>query len=145
MLTVDSASLVKLPGYQLPHLVSVGVVPGCLGNGDISAGTNEQNQVTVTVGSQSVQLLPIRGYRMHTGDSSCVPTLVYVVQDLVPGRYAAAGLQLVVTAGGRKQTVTGYDGVFVWYFGSGGEPSTSQYQARFNAASSAQSSFYRQD
>jgi hypothetical protein len=143
MVTVESASLIALPGFRLPDLIDVGAVPGCLGQANISANADPQNNVSVTVNGHDVVLIPIQGYRLRTGNARCVPTLVYEVQDGQPGEYAVAGLKLDVISGGRTDSVTADDGDFIWYFSGSSAPTKSQYNARYNAAAAAQSAYWQ--
>ena len=141
--TVESASLIALPGYRLPRLTYVGAVPGCVGSSSVSANDAANNTVSVTVNDRAVQLIPIHGYQLRTGNSKCVPVVVYEVQDNVPGQFAVAGLKLDVLSGGRTGSVIAYDGDFVWYVTSASVPTNSQYNARFNAASAAHWAYWQ--
>ena len=140
--TVESASLIALPGFRLPHLVKVGAVPGCLGNENISAYADTYTKVSVIANGHAVRLVPIRGLGMRTGNTKCVPTFVYEVQDDRTGPFAVAGLRLAVLAGGRAESVTALDGTFVWYF-TGSGPPQAQYNARLSAAEAAQQGYFQ--
>ncbi len=143
--TVLRASLFALPGFKLPRLVGLGVVPGCAGSDNmLEASTNEQDQVEVTGNGHPLRPLPLKGYRMRTGDAKCAPAFVYTVLSTLPGDYAAGGLRLTVQAGSQTQTVLAYDGVFVWYYAYGAAPSNDLYNQRWNAASSAEDELYNE-
>jgi hypothetical protein len=141
--TVESARLIALPGFRLPQLITVGVFPGCTWNATISATAEPNNNVAVTVNDHNVRLIPIHGYQMRTGNAKCVPTLVYEVQDNEPGQYALAGLKLEVMSGGRTDSVTVYDGDFVWYVRGPFIGPPSRYNALYNAAEAAQSAYWQ--
>jgi hypothetical protein len=141
--TVESASLIALPGYRLPHLINVGAVPGCLFTKGISASADSHNNVSVTVSGHNVRLIPIHGYQLRTGNSRCVPTLVYELQEDEPGQFADAGLNLDVRSGGRTESVTVHEGEFVWYRTSDSAPTNSQFNARCDAVAAAQSAYWR--
>ena len=138
--TVLRASLIALRGFKLPRLVSVGVVPGCAGSdNDLFPTSNDQDQIGVTANGRQLQLLPLAGDRMRTGNARCAPAFVYTVVSSVYGEYAAGGLQLTVQAGNQTQIVRAWRGVFVWY---GGSPSTASFNQQCDAAAAAQKQLY---
>jgi hypothetical protein len=139
---VRSVSMIALPGFRLPRLLGVGVMPGCTGSGSIQASVTASGSPQVEANGHLVRLLPATGYRMRTGLSSCSPTFDYTVMATNAGQYAAAGLRLRVLASGRIKTVLTYDGIFIWCYPSGQVPSAAQYQRRYDAASSAQYKSY---
>lgn len=136
--TLISASLIPVPGFRLPRLVSVGVV-GCEKTAEVGALATTGAPNTALVNSHSVRLRPVRGYRMSIGGTGCSPVLVYWISSRSPGPYAVGGLLIKGTADGRTTTVTTYvNGLLVWFYRSGQPPSAGALARQFNQASAAQ-------
>ena len=75
--------------------------------------------------------------------AGCVPQIVYVIQAESAGQYAVGGLRVLVRYDGRIRTMFAYDGVDVWFYGSGPLPSASQVTRGLRAAFAAQKEIYR--
>jgi len=143
-ITLVSASLIPLPGFGLPRLLSTGVIPGGCSGPIVAYPSADGTSITVTVGGRPYQPLPLAGYRMLIG-AGCVPQIVYVIQAKTPGQYAVGGLRVLVRYDGRIRTMLAYDGVDVWFYGSGPLPSPVQVTHGLQAAFAAQMEVYRAD
>jgi hypothetical protein len=140
--TLISASLIPLPGFGLPRLLSTGVISGGCPGPNIAFPTANGTSITVTVGGHPYKPLPLPGYRMLIG-AGCVPQIVYVIEAKTPGQYAVGGLRVLVRYDGHTRTMFAYDGVDVWFYGSGRIPSPGQVTHGLQAAFAAQMAVYR--
>jgi hypothetical protein len=75
--------------------------------------------------------------------AGCVPQIIYVIQAESAGQYAVGGLRVQVRYDGRIRTMFAYDGIDVWFYGSGPLPSASQITHGLRAAFAAQIEIYR--
>ena len=141
-ITLVSASLISLPGFQVPRLLSTGVVASTCPGPVTAFPSANGNSISVTVGGRSYRPLPLPGYRMLIG-AGCVPQIVYVIQAESSGQYAVGGLRVLVRYNGRIRTMFAYDGIDVWFYGSGSLPSASQVAHGLRAAFAAQIKIYR--
>jgi len=141
-ITLVSAGLIPLPGFRVPRLLSTGVVAGSCPGPVIAFPSANGNSISLTVGGHRYQPLPLPGYRMLIG-AGCVPQIVYVIQAESAGQYAVGGLRVLVRYDGRIRTMFAYDGVDVWFYGSGPLPSASQVTRGLRAAFAAQKEIYR--
>jgi hypothetical protein len=141
-ITLVSASLITLPGFRVPRLLSTGVVAGsCPGPVTAFPSANGRS-VSITVGGRNYRPLPLPGYHMVIG-AGCVPQIVYVLEAGTAGQYAVGGLRVLVRYNGRTRVMFGYDGIDVWYYRSGPYPSASQVTEGLNQAFAAQMKIYR--
>jgi hypothetical protein len=143
-ITLISASLIPLPGFGLPRLLSTGVVAGGCPGPNVAFPSANGLSVTVTVGGHPYKPLPLAGYRMLIG-AGCVPQILYVIEAKTPGQYAVGGLRVLVQYDGHTRTMFAYDGVDVWFYGSGPLPSPDQVTHGLQAAFAAQMAVYRAD
>jgi hypothetical protein len=141
-ITLVSAGLIPLPGFRVPRLLSTGVVVSTCPGPVTAFPSAKGNSISVTVGGRSYRPLPLPGYQMLIG-AGCVPQIVYVIQAESAGQYAVGGLRVLVRYDGRIRTMFAYDGVDVWFYGSGPLPSASQITHGLRAAFAAQKEIYR--
>jgi len=141
-ITLVSASLIPLPGFRVPRLLSTGVVPGACPGPTTAFPSANGKSISVTVSGHRYRPLPLPGYRMLIG-AGCVPQIVYVVQAESAGQYAVGGLRVLARYDGRIRTMFAYDGIDVWFYGSGPLPSASQVTRGLRAAFAAQMATYR--
>ncbi len=141
-ITLLSASLIPLPGFRTPRLLSVGVIAGC-GAGVTAFPSANGRSIAVTVNGRSYKPLALRGYRMLIG-GLCVEQMVYVVQATQAGQYAVGGLRLDVSYHGHLRVMFAYDGIDVWFYGSrsGPVPSAADVTNGLKAAFGAQMKLY---
>lgn len=102
---LESATLVQLPGFPLPRMAGVGVVPGK----GWMAGTWDWPPLNGPVGKAGVGRLPVRpvaGYVLTAGH----PIAIYYAfsGDQAGQTYYVAGIQLKYRRGTRNYTVTLY-------------------------------------
>jgi hypothetical protein len=141
-ITLVSASLIPLPGFRVPRLLSTGVVPGACPGPTTAFPSANGKTISVTVSGRHYRPLPLPGYRMLIG-AGCVPQIVYVVQAGSAGQYAVGGLRVLVRYGGRVRAMFAYYGIDVWFYGLGPLPSASQVTHGLRAAFAAQLAIYR--
>lgn len=141
-ITLVSAGLIPLPGFRVPRLLSTGVVAGTCPGPVTAFPSANGNSISVTVGGRSYRPLPLPGYRMLIG-AGCVPQIIYVIQAESAGQYAVGGLRVLVRYDGHIRTMFAYDGIDVWFYGSGPLPSASQVTHGLQAAFAAQTEIYR--
>jgi hypothetical protein len=141
-ITLLSASLIPLPGFRTPRLLSAGVVaPGC--GGTVTAFPSASGRsIAVTVNGRSYEPLALHGYRMLIG-GGCFQQLVYVVQATQAGQYAVGGLRLKVSYHGHLRVMFAYDGIDVWFYGSGPLASAADVADGLRASFAAQVKLYR--
>jgi hypothetical protein len=140
-ITVISASLIALPGFRTPRLLSTGIVAGRCPETVTAFPSAHGHSISVTVNGRSYQPLPVRGYAMQIG-AGCVPQIVYVIQATSAGQYAVGGLRILLRHDGKLQTLFSYDGVDVWFYGSGPYPTPQQVAAGLRSAFDAQVAIY---
>ena len=143
-ITLISASLIPLRGFGLPRLLSTGVITGGCPGPIVAMPSANGTSVSVTIGGRPYRPLPLAGYQMVIG-AGCVPQILYVIEAKTPGQYAVGGLRVVVRYDGRTRTMFGYNGVDVWFYGSGPLPSPGQVTHGLQAAFAAQMAVYRAD
>lgn len=141
-ITLLSASLIALPGFRTPRLLSTAVVAGGCPGPYTAFPSDHGRSISVTVGGHHYRPLPLPGYHMLIG-TGCVPQIVYVLEAGTAGQYAVGGLRVLVRTDGRTQAMFAYDGVDVWYYRSGPYPSASQVTDGLNRAFAAQMKIYR--
>ena len=141
-ITLISASLIPLRGFGLPRLLSTEVVTGGCPGPVVAMPSASGTSVSVTIGGRPYRPLPLPGYQMVIG-AGCVPQILYVVQANTPGQYAVGGLRVLVRYDGHTRTMFSYDGVDVWFYGSGSLPSPGQVTRGLQAAFAAQMAVYR--
>lgn len=141
-ITLLSASLVALPGFRTPLLLSVGVLAGSCPQTNVLLPPTLGRPSAVMVNGRRYQPLPMRDYTMEIG-AGCVPQLVYVVRATKPGQYATGGLRFLVREHGRTRTMFAFGGADIWYYGSGPLPSTRQVTAGLSTSFATQVSIYR--
>jgi hypothetical protein len=139
-ITVISASLIALPGFRTPRLLSTGIVAGRCPE-TVTALPSAHHSIAVTVNGRSYQPLAVREYAMQIG-AGCVPQIVYVIQAASAGQYAVGGLRILFRRDGKLQTLFSYDGVDVWFYGSGPYPTPQQVTAGLRSAFDAQVAIY---
>lgn len=142
-ITLVSAGLIPLPGFRVPRLLSTGVVVGTCPEPVTAFPSANGNSISVTVGGRSYRPLPLPGYQMLIG-AGCVPQIVYVIQAESAGQYAVGGLRVLVRYDGRIRTMFAYDGIDIWFYGSGPLPTASQVTDGLRAAFAAQREIYRE-
>lgn len=140
-ITVISASLIGLPGFRTPRLLSTGIVAGRCPETVTAFPSANGHSIAVTVNGHSYQPLPVHGYAMQVG-AGCVPQIIYVVQAASAGQYAVGGLRILVRHDGKLQTLFSYDGVDVWFYGSAPYPTPGQVTAGLKSAFAAQVAIY---
>jgi hypothetical protein len=144
-ITLIAATLIPLPGFRTPALVSTGVIAGhCLPSAIVLLPAPPGGPSPVLVGGRSYQPLPLRGYTMQIG-AGCVPQLIYVVRATAAGQYAVGGLRVLVSYEGSTQTMFAYYGVDIWYYGAGPLPSARQVTYGQRAAFAAQLALWRRN
>jgi hypothetical protein len=136
-ITLLSASLIPLPGFRTPRLLSVGVIAGGCSAGIGAFPSANGRSIVVNVNGRSYKPLALHGYRMLIG-GACVEQMVYVVQATQAGQYAVGGLRLKVSYHGHPRIMFAYDGIDVWFYGSGPVPSAADVVNGLNAAFGAQ-------
>lgn len=142
-ITLLSASLIPLPGFRTPRLLSVGVVVGGCGAAISAFPTANGRSIAVNVNGHSYKPLVLHGYRMLIG-GECVDQMVYVVQATQPGQYAVGGLRVTVDYHGHQRIMFAYDGIDVWFYGgSGPVPSAAEVTNGLRGAFGAQMKLYR--
>jgi hypothetical protein len=102
---LESAVLVQLPGYPLPHMVAVGLVPG-KGWDVLSWGWPPLNGSIDQAGVGTFPVRPLTGYVLTAGHPIAI---YYAFSGDRPGQtYYAAGIQLTYRRGTQEHTVTLY-------------------------------------
>jgi hypothetical protein len=140
-ITLISASLIPLPGFAVPRLLSTAVVVGsCPGPVTAFPSANGRS-VSITVAGRNYRPLPLPGYHMVIG-AGCVSQILYVIQAATAGQYAVGGLRVLVRYHGRPRVMFAYDGIDVWYYRSGPYPSASQVTRGLNQAFAVQMKIY---
>ncbi len=140
-ITLLSASLIPLPGFRVPRLLSVGVVAGGCGVGVTAFPSANGRSIAVTVNGRSYKPLALHGYRMLIG-GECIEQMVYVVQATQAGQYAVGGLRVTVDYDGHLRVMFAYDGIDVWFYGSGPVPTAADVVNGLKAAFGAQLKLY---
>jgi hypothetical protein len=140
-ITVISASLIALPGFRTPRLLSTGIVAGRCPETVTALPSAQGHSITVTVNGHSYQPLHVHGYSTQIG-AGCVPQIVYVIQATSAGQYAVGGLRILLRHDGKLQTLFSYDGVDVWFYGAGPYPTPQQVDAGLRSAFAAQVTIY---
>ena len=141
-ITLISAALVALPGFQAPQLISIGVIAGHCPRTEVLLPPTKGQASGVLVNGHKYQPLPLRGTQIEIG-GGCFAQLIYVVRATSAGQYAAAGLRVLVRRDGHTETMYGYAGTDIWYYGSGPLPSGRQVTNGLRDAFAAQVAFYR--
>ena len=93
-ITVISASLITLPGFRAPRLLSTGIVAGRCPEMVTAFPSANGHSIAVTVNGHAYRPGPISGYQLQIG-AGCVPQIVYVVVATSPGQYAVGGLRIL--------------------------------------------------
>jgi hypothetical protein len=141
-ITLISATLIALPGFRTPQLVSTGVIAGSCRQILVLLPPAGGHPSVVAFGGHPYQPLPLRGYTMVIG-AGCVPQIIYVVRAKSTGQYAVGGLRVLVRHDGRLQTMYGNDGTDVWYYDSSWLPTARQVVNGLQGAFAAQVARYR--
>jgi hypothetical protein len=141
-ITLISATVIAVPGFRTPKLVSTGVIPAHCRQLGVVLPSVKNHPINVTIGGHPVRPLPLRGYSMEIG-AGCVPEVAYAIRAKSTGQYAAGGLRLLVRYGGRTQTIYTNDGIDIWYYDSSWLPTASQVTHGLNATFAAQVAVYR--
>jgi hypothetical protein len=141
-ITLLSVSLIALPGFRVPRLLSTAVVAGECGGFFTAFPSDHGRSILVTKDGHPYHPLPLPGYHMLIG-AGCVPQIVYVVEAGTPGQYAVGGLRVLVRTDGHTQAMLAYDGLDVWFYRSGSYPSASQVTGGVNRAFAEQKEIYR--
>lgn len=141
-ITVISASLITLPGFRAPRLLSTGIVAGRCPEMVTAFPSANGHSIAVTVNGHAYRPGPISGYQLQIG-AGCVPQIVYVVVATSPGQYAVGGLRILIRHDGKLQILDSYDGVDVWFYGSGPYPTPRQVTAGARAAFAEQVAMLR--
>jgi hypothetical protein len=136
-ITLLSASLIPLPGFRTPRLLSVGVIAGGCSAGIGAFPSANGRSIVVYVNQHRYQPLALHGYRMLIG-GTCIEQMVYVVQATQAGQYATGGLRVKVSYQGHLRIMFAYDGIDVWFYGSGPVPTAADVVNGLNAAFGAQ-------
>jgi hypothetical protein len=136
-ITLLSASLIPLPGFRMPRLLSVGVIAGSCSAGIAAFPSANGRSIVVFVNHHRYKPLALHGYRMLIG-GACIEQMVYVVQATQAGQYAVGGLRVKVSYQGHLRIMFAYDGIDVWFYGSGPVPSGADVVNGLNAAFRAQ-------
>lgn len=141
-ITLISATLIALPGFRTPKLVSTGVIVGTCRQIWVLLPAVNGHPSVVAIGGHPIRPLPLRGYNMEIG-AGCVPQIIYAVRATSTGQYAVGGLRVRVRYDGRVQTIYAYDGIDIWYYNSSWLPTASHVTDGLRATFSAQVAFYR--
>jgi len=101
---LESAVLVQLPGYPLPHMVAVGLVPGR--GWDVVTWGWPPHSFPGETGVGTFPVRPLAGYALTAGHPIAI---YYGFSGDRPGQtYYAAGIQLRYRRGTQEHTVTLY-------------------------------------
>jgi hypothetical protein len=143
-ITVISATLIAVPGFRSPQLISTGVTPAHCRQLEVIQPSVKNDPINVTIGGHPVRPTPLRGYTMEIG-AGCVQEVAYAIRARSTGQYAAGGLRLLVRYDGRTQTMYTNDGLDVWYYNSSWLPTASQVTHGLSATFAAQVALYRRE
>lgn len=141
-ITLISATLVPLPGFRTPQLISIGVLAGTCQKMTILLPTTGDHPSVVEVNGHPYTPLALRGYDMEIG-AGCVPQIVYVVRAKSTGQYAVGGLRVLARHDGHLVPMYASDGDDIWYYSSRWLPTARQVAGGLKAAFAAQLAFYR--
>ena len=141
-ITLISATLIALPGFRTPRLVSTGVIAVNCRHTLVLLPPVKGHTSVVTFNGRPYQPLPLRGYTMEIG-AGCVPQLIYVVHATSTGQYAVGGLRVLVRHDGRMQTMYANNGTDIWYYDSSWLPTARQLTNGLQSAFTTQVAHYR--
>jgi len=141
-ITLISATLIALPGFRTPRLVSIGIVPvNCRQMFILHPPVNGHPSV-VTFNGHPFQPLPLRGYNMEIG-AGCTAQIIYVVREKSTGQYVVGGLRVLLRYDSRTQVMYAYNGTDIWYYDSTWLPTGRQVTDGLQATFAAQVALYR--
>jgi hypothetical protein len=141
-ITLISATLITLPGFRTPQLLSTGVIAANCRQMIVLRPAVGDHPSVVDANGHEYKPLALRGYSMEIG-AGCVPQIVYVVRAKSTGQYAVGGLRVLVRHDGHIQAMDAVNGMDIWYYNSSWLPTANQVTDGLRATFAAQVALYR--